>query len=207
MELDMGKFDSWVAGLRDTIINASELAKSVASLQTQVGEMTNTLEGLRSLNRTLDENLAWSRSERDRLDSELRTRLADNATLRQSLSEAEKFKTLADERASIIAVLKADNDTIAFRNLELEEENKTIKAQLDKIADVFKPVNEAPKPETVKAPEPFLHPVTGVLQGCDPETKQFVPIKEPGHPEQHDDPGLPDKPWWMDDQDKQSSGF
>ncbi len=207
-EIDMGKLNDWLESVRNTFINASELASKVGALQVQVNEMTQSLEGLRALNRTLDENLSWSRSERDRLDSalklvqtELQTAYAD---IDVSQSNWAQFKLLADERASVIATLKSDNDTIAFRNLVLEEENKTIKTQLDKIADVFKATTThvasaiQPMSEVVKTVEPFVHPVTGVVQGRDPETKQFVPIKEDGKPGDN-------KPWW-EDQPKESGG-
>jgi chromosome segregation ATPase len=174
-------------------------------LELQVRELSSTLDGLRNINRTLEENLSWSRSERDRLENALRQSQTELETAKRDRNDAqsdyEYWKRTADERESIIATLKADNDTIAFKNLELEEENAKLKQQVDAISAVLMP-NAQPQaqvvkePEPVKAPEPFLHPVTGVLQGRDPETKQFVPIKEPEA----------DKPWWMDDDKKDASG-
>lgn len=204
-EIDMGKVNEWLGTVRDTFINASELAKTVAGLQEQVNEMSQSLEGLRALNRTLDENLSWSRSERDRLDGELRQsqgRFAEaNLSLVIAEGERDKYKSLADERASIIATLKSDNDTIAFRNLELEEENAKYKVKVQAIETALgighSEAVSKPEPEPVKTVEPFVHPVTGVVQGRDSETKQFVPIEE--------EEKTGDKPWWMD-QAKESGG-
>ncbi len=205
-EIDMGKVNEWLETVRNTFINASELAGKVAGMQAQVNEMSQSLEGLRTLNRTLDENLSWSRSERDRLEADNLAKQHQIDTQANNLGVIMKsedhYRSLADERASIIATLKSDNDTIAFRNLELEEENAKLKAVVDGInallvPKALVPMSQGTMPEPAKTVEPFVHPVTGVVQGRDPETKQFVPIKEEQSPAS--------EPWW-DDQNKRTTG-
>lgn len=215
--IDMGRVNEWLDTVRNTFINASELAKSVASLQEQVNSMSLTLDGLRRTNTTLEENLAWSRSERERLEADLRRRNDEVTNLTYEVTHLDKecsqYKAIADERASIITTLKADNDAIAFKNLELEEECKELRKQVDAIAAVL---GGGPKPDVsvkvvedktvlipAKEPEivPFTHPVTGVIQGRDTVTQQFKPA--PATLEEVN------KPWW-EQEDKpasQGSGF
>lgn len=207
-EIDMGKVNDWLETVRNTFINASELAGKVAGMQAQVNEMSQSLEGLRTLNRTLDENLSWSRSERDRLEADNLAKQHQIDTQANNLGVIMKsedhYRSLADERASIIATLKSDNDTIAFRNLELEEENAKLKAVVDGInallvPKALVPMSQGTTTEPVKTVEPFVHPVTGVVQGRDPETKQFVPIKDEEKPSED--------AWWDHENKRTTGGF
>jgi|SRR5580704_901654 chromosome segregation ATPase len=194
-ELDMSRVNDWLEQVRNTFINASELAGKVAGLQQQVNEMLSSLEGLRSLNRTLEENLSWSRSERDRLENELRDQRNQVSGLTEAKALADKsevhWRQLADERASIITTLRFDIDATAFKNLELEEENEKLKAIVDGMQKLLNPllgatgtgqaqVVDAPKTEPVPEPKvvPYVHPVTGTLQGRDTETQQFKPAPQ-----------------------------
>ncbi len=198
-EIDMGKLNDWLEQVRNTFINASELAGKVAGMQAQVNEMSLTLDGLRQLNRTLDENLSWSRSERDRLETanqqQQESLRAQAAKLGQLESEYDRTKQLADERASIIATLKSDNDTIAFRNLELEEENVKLKGMINSIQIALHPlqvIGAAGTGQTQVVEAPKAEP-----QPRDPVTQQWRPkaayYDDDGqyHPEQTDDPSLP----------------
>lgn len=214
-EIDMGKVNEWLGTVRDTFINASELAKTVASLQEQVNSMSQNLEGLRALNRTLDENLSWSRSERDRLDGELRqsqgqlvTALNERA---QIDNERQHFKSLADERASIIATLKSDNDSIAFRNLELEEENGKLKAMSEAVANAVLQFTKTVsigaagtgQAQVVEAPKTEPQPRDPVTQQWRPKAA-YYDDKGDYHPAQVDDPNLPINP--VEDWGKTGSG-
>lgn len=206
----MGKVDEWLGRVRDTFINASSLAETVRGLQVQVNEMSATMESLRRVNTTLEENLSWSRSERERLETTLaETRHSLNTATKErdaAKNDLDYWKHLAEDRASTIANLRTENDTLTIKNLELEDDNKAMKAKVSAVESALGIVKvaeeviakEEPKQETAQRawwdnreqdeqqdePKndppvvPWQHPITGVVQEREVETGKFHPVQK-----------------------------
>ena len=172
-EDEMNKFQHFFGeifgNMRDTVINASRLASEVGELRKAVEDMKHEVSTLRENARWLDQSLVETREARDRA-------IAEGRELRLGLSEAQAVARAAQEQiVSLNDSLKRTTDSLEqakkswdnaeLRVMELEDENKALKAKLAAISAALG--NNEPQPAVGQVVEQAPQPRA--------ETGQFLP--------------------------------
>ena len=172
-EDEMNKFQHFFGeifgNMRDTVINASRLASEVGELRKAVEDMKHEVSTLRENARWLDQSLVETREARDRA-------IAEGRELRLGLSEAQAVARAAQEQiVSLNDSLKRTTDSLEqakkswdnaeLRVMELEDENKALKAKLAAISAALG--NNEPQPAVGQVVEQVPQPRA--------ETGQFLP--------------------------------
>lgn len=135
-----GMFDH----IRNTFVNASELAQKVSQLEQRVTELSDQAEAMRQHNINLDEALAHTRQERDAAQSEVSSLRHENAALVQERdshrSNAEYWSGKHNEVQATLEQTKHD----LYQNQEysraLENENEELKKQLEAIKEAHRKI-------------------------------------------------------------------
>src|SRR5205823_4411260 len=144
----LAKFSGYINHIRDTFINASELAREVQSLREQVAQVTSDFQNkvaevekevsdLRQANAWADETLQRVRAERDAAQTHAQELQAELSQARHDLNGAQadhnnllqQHQTLQERHDAV----RRERDDANFRIMELEEENQRVKAQLEGI--------------------------------------------------------------------------
>ncbi len=146
-----GKITGMFDHIRNTFVNASDLAVKVAALEQRVTELSDQAEAMRQHNINLDEALAHTRKERDEAQGEaarLRQELVDVTAERDNARQGMEYwqgqhATISDTHEKT----KQDLHTTEEYAAALEQENESLKAQLAKLKEAFGNVFGAePKP-------------------------------------------------------------
>lgn len=170
---EMSALNEWLNNVRTTFIEAKSLLGTVRELQHTVDGMQRDLDNLRRTNHTLEENLSWHRTERDRLETINRdqaTKLnAQGDQLASAQRDAAYWQERANEYQTTIARLAADNDTAQIRVMELEDKVRELEAFKANVLDAVGKVQAQVIP--VQEVKPVEH--IPQEQPRDPVTQQF----------------------------------
>jgi chromosome segregation ATPase len=144
----LNKFSGYINHIRDTFINASQLAQEVQTLRehvqqveadfsARVAQFDKEVSDLRQANVWADETLQRVRAERDEAQAKVQDLTTQVASEQQAAYTAqrnyehatEQYNSLSDAHGSV----KRERDDAHFRIMELEDENQRLKAQLEGI--------------------------------------------------------------------------
>jgi vacuolar-type H+-ATPase subunit I/STV1 len=156
----------------NAIVQASELAKQVASLTEQMDLLRKDIEYVRQRNIELDNLLNDVRQARDHAQSEASRLTQTNADLsRENTSLTYERDNLTDKLKTAndtISTLRRERDDAAIEAMRLQEELDKVKAKLDDIVSFAKglvaeatptPPTPAPEPTpTPPEPQPYQEP-------------------------------------------------
>ena len=154
-EDDMNRVHSILTRAVDAIVGVSQLSKDVEAMQGQMAQMTDELTRLRRTNDALEESLSNSRRNRQDLEAKV-TDLQHSSS--QAIMDKEYISRELDvtkanlerQTQSYEACIK-DRDDAQFEVMELGEELKKSKANLDKVREIFgmaEPLKAVPQEPT-----------------------------------------------------------
>lgn len=190
----------------NAIVQASELSKTVAELQTKFDAMARDLDLVKDRNASLETALAEVRSQRDTAMDERDDTRRELNTLKSdynhSLDVTESYKAqVADLQAKLEAMTK-DRDSASAAWHSAEDEAASAKAKLSAIEKALG-LPEAPPPEPMTDHKPDAQPVTITDHGNPPAQEHPTdPQQQTGsEPDTRHDPWpspTPTEPWKHD---------
>ncbi len=125
----------------NAIVSATQLAKEVDSLRGDVSSLRSEIDNVRAYNQRLDVELTATREQRDQALRDKSAAIGELNQARVELNQTQKdrddWRVSHDTVAEVHESLKREHDNVQMQALELEEENKSLKAQLEKVKAVF----------------------------------------------------------------------
>mgnify|MGYP001586940739 CR=1 FL=1 len=138
---EMGKVRAIFEHALNAIVQASQLSKDMVALRAEFDSLRSEIDSVRAHNVQLDNELVATREQRDQYARDKYAaidtvnQLTADLTLERESHKAtlESHQTLSEQHQT----LKREHDSVQMQALELEEENKALRAQLEKVKAVF----------------------------------------------------------------------
>ncbi len=138
---EMGKVREIFERALNAMVQASQLSKDFASLRAEFDVLRSEMESVRADNVRLDNELVATREQRDQYAKDKYAALDELNKVQAELTSEQARSNDWSNRHEVISQshenLKREHDHVVMQALELEEENKGLKAQLEKVKAVF----------------------------------------------------------------------
>jgi len=166
-EAMFGKITSIMEYLKNSLVNNTELAKQVASLQAQVSDLTAQVANAVGTNTALQEAVNVLQQERDTARQRVNELEQSNSELSAKFTnrdnDANHWYAQYQAVSAELERVKNERSELETEHLKLIEENDKAKAQLEKIKAMFNvPIVEEVKSHETPQPR---DPVTQQWQG------------------------------------------
>ncbi len=140
-DAEMGKVRAIFEYALNAIVQASQLSKDMSALRAEFDSLRSEVESVRADNARLDNELVATREQRDQYARDKAAAIDELNHTKHDLETA-RLTTQAlqmdhEALSSRHDSLKREHDSVQMQALELEEENKGLKAQLEKVKAVF----------------------------------------------------------------------
>ncbi len=140
-DAEMGKVRAIFEHALNAIVQASQLSKDMTALRAEFDSLKSEIDSVRAHNVQLDNELVATREARDQYARDKAAAISELNTTKAELDSAkynaDAWRNNHESLTTQHEALKREHDNVQMQALELEEENKALKAQLEKVKAVF----------------------------------------------------------------------
>lgn len=165
---EVNAIEKFLRRAADTIVDASTLRSEVTQLSREVEELREQVRTMREANAFLDESLTRTRQERDEANQKVVSLQLDNDQLRRTVDDISNIRDILQDRVNVVTdrneVLVRERDEAITHGLVLEEKvrkletqlaetARTMKAQLESVANILGFKQPEPSVPTLESPQ------------------------------------------------------